>query len=77
MDGNGRWAQARNLPRTEGHKQGANAIKTTVKEAINLNISYLTLFGFSVENWNRPEIEIRELMGLLKLYLKLDLPLQL
>jgi undecaprenyl diphosphate synthase len=70
MDGNGRWAQARNLPRTEGHKQGANAIKTTVKEAIHLNISYLTLFGFSVENWNRPEIEIRELMGLLKLYLK-------
>ena len=70
MDGNGRWAQARNLPRTEGHKQGANAIKTTVKEAINLDISYLTLFGFSVENWNRPEIEIRELMGLLRLYLK-------
>ncbi len=70
MDGNGRWAQSRNLPRTEGHKQGANSIKTTVKEAIKLGISYLTLFGFSAENWKRPEVEIRELMGLLNLYLK-------
>jgi len=70
MDGNGRWAQARNLPRTAGHKQGASAIRKTVEEAIRLGINYLTLFGFSVENWNRPQREIHELMGLLRVYLR-------
>lgn len=70
MDGNGRWAQARGLPRTVGHKHGAEAVKRTVKAAAELGIDYLTLFGFSSENWSRPVSEISELMKLLKLYLK-------
>ena len=70
MDGNGRWAQARGLPRTVGHKHGAEAVKRTVKAAAELGVDYLTLFGFSSENWSRPVSEITELMKLLKLYLK-------
>jgi undecaprenyl diphosphate synthase len=62
MDGNGRWASLRGLPRTAGHKQGAEAVKRTVKAAADLNIRYLTLFGFSTENWNRPHTEIQDLM---------------
>ena len=70
MDGNGRWAKARGLPRTAGHKRGADAVKRVVKSAVNIGISYLTLFGFSSENWQRPESEVRDLFGLLRYYLE-------
>ena len=70
MDGNGRWAKQRNLPRTVGHKHGAEAVRRTVRAAAELGIGYLTLFGFSSENWSRPEREIEDLMGLLRLYLR-------
>ncbi|MDX2221422.1 MAG: isoprenyl transferase [Rhodospirillaceae bacterium] len=72
MDGNGRWARARGLPRTAGHKRGADALRRVVKSAAELGISYLTLFGFSSENWQRPETEVRDLMGLLRLYLQIE-----
>lgn len=70
MDGNGRWAARRALPRTAGHKQGAEAARRIVKAAAERNVEYLTLFGFSSENWNRPESEIRDLMNLLRYYLR-------
>jgi len=70
MDGNGRWARARGLPRTSGHKKGAQAVQRTLEAAIDLGVQYLTLFGFSSENWNRPEGEIFDLMGLLRRYLQ-------
>jgi len=70
MDGNGRWAKSRGLPRTAGHHQGIEACKRTVKAATELNIKYLTLFGFSSENWSRPADEINELMRLLRMYLR-------
>lgn len=70
MDGNGRWATRRGLPRTMGHRQGAKALKRTVRAAGELGVKYLTLFGFSSENWNRPEQEIGELMRLLRYYLR-------
>lgn len=73
MDGNGRWAKARGLPRTAGHKRGADAVKRVVKSAGNLGISYLTLFGFSSENWQRPESEVKDLLGLLRFYLENDI----
>lgn len=73
MDGNGRWAKARGLPRTAGHKRGADAVKRVVKGAGNLGVRYLTLFGFSSENWQRPENEVRDLMGLLHYYLENDI----
>ena len=73
MDGNGRWAKARGLPRTAGHKRGADAVKRVVKSAGNLGIQYLTLFGFSSENWQRPETEVRDLLGLLRFYLENDI----
>ena len=63
MDGNGRWAKARGLPRTAGHQKGAEAVKNTVKSAVAMGVSYLTLFGFSSENWKRPQSEIKDLMG--------------
>jgi undecaprenyl diphosphate synthase len=69
MDGNGRWAQARGLPRVAGHRRGAEAVRRTVAGAVELGIPYLTLFGFSSENWNRPAGEISDLMGLLRHYL--------
>lgn len=72
MDGNGRWAQARGLPRTMGHKAGAEAVKRTVQAAAELGVQYLTLFGFSSENWNRPAEEIGELMRLLRMYLRAE-----
>lgn len=72
MDGNGRWAKQRNLPRTAGHKQGAEAVRRTVRAAASAGISYLTLFGFSSENWSRPRTEIQDLMGLLRLYLRAE-----
>ena len=73
MDGNGRWAMARGLPRSAGHKRGAESVRKSVKGAISNGISYLTLFGFSSENWKRPPEEIRDLMGLLRLYLKSEI----
>jgi len=72
MDGNGRWAKQRNLPRTAGHKQGAESVRRTVRAAASAGISYLTLFGFSSENWSRPRTEIQDLMGLLRLYLRAE-----
>lgn len=70
MDGNGRWASSRGLPRTAGHKQGAEAVRRVVEAAIELEIGYLTLFGFSSENWKRPAGEVRELMRLMRYYLR-------
>jgi undecaprenyl diphosphate synthase len=70
MDGNGRWATARGLPRAEGHRRGAQAARRTVEAAGNAGIGWLTLFGFSSENWGRPAEEIRDLMGLLRFYLR-------
>lgn len=70
MDGNGRWARARGLPRTAGHHQGIEACKRTVREAGDMGIPYITLFGFSSENWSRPADEIGELMRLLRMYLR-------
>jgi len=73
MDGNGRWAKARGLPRTAGHKKGADAVRKTLEACGDLGIQYLTLFAFSSENWTRPEEEVGVLMGLLKQYLKSEL----
>lgn len=73
MDGNGRWAQSRGLPRALGHKSGAEAVRRTVEAAGEYGVSYLTLFGFSSENWNRPKQEIGDLMGLLRLYLRSEI----
>lgn len=70
MDGNGRWARARGLPRTAGHKQGAEAARKVVKNAAELGIEYITLFGFSSENWSRPKSEVKDLMNLLRYYLR-------
>lgn len=73
MDGNGRWAQARGLSRAAGHAQGAEAVRRTVKAAMHLGIRYLTLYGFSLENWKRPAKEIADLMGLLRIYLRKEI----
>ena len=70
MDGNGRWARSRGLPRSEGHRQGAEALSRAVKGAIELELAYLTVFAFSAENWKRPAGEIEGLMGLLRRYLR-------
>jgi undecaprenyl diphosphate synthase len=70
MDGNGRWAQARGLPRIAGHRRGAEAVRRTLTAAGELGIPYLTLFGFSSENWKRPIAEVDDLMGLLRHYLR-------
>ncbi len=73
MDGNGRWAKARGLPRAAGHKRGVEAVRTLVQGAMDLGVSYLTLFGFSSENWKRPQAEVSSLMGLLRLYLRSEI----
>ena len=73
MDGNRRWAEAKGLPRAAGHAQGAEALRRTVKAASQLGIRYLTLYGFSMENWKRPAKEIADLMGLLRLYLRKEI----
>jgi undecaprenyl diphosphate synthase len=73
MDGNGRWAAVRHLPRVEGHRAGIDAVRDTVETSARLGISVLTLYAFSVENWKRPETEISALMGLLKHFLRLEL----
>jgi undecaprenyl diphosphate synthase len=73
MDGNGRWAAARGLPRGEGHRRGVEALRRTVRAAGDLGIGILTIFSFSAENWSRPPSEIRELMGLLRRFIRNDL----
>lgn len=70
MDGNGRWAKSRGLPRIKGHHEGANSVVAIVKACRKLGIEYLTLYAFSVENWVRPKDEIRGLMGILKSFLE-------
>lgn len=65
MDGNGRWAKAKGLPRTAGHQQGVETVRKVTEEAVHLGVKYLTLYTFSTENWNRPEPEIAALMGLI------------
>jgi len=70
MDGNGRWAAARGLPRTMGHREGAEAARKVIKAAAEANVTHLTLFGFSSENWKRPRVEVQYLMGLLRSYLR-------
>ncbi len=70
MDGNGRWAKKRKLPRIEGHRKGVNNVKKIVRHASDLGIKYLTLFAFSVENWNRPKLEVDALMQLLLRFIK-------
>lgn len=73
MDGNGRWAKARGLPRTAGHKAGVEALRRTVRNASDLGISWLTVYAFSSENWSRPKAEVSDLMGLLKIFIRRDL----
>ena len=73
MDGNGRWAKQRGLPRTFGHREGVKALKRTVEAASGLGVTTLTVFGFSTENWRRPMAEVSELMSLLKAYVESDL----
>jgi undecaprenyl diphosphate synthase len=73
MDGNGRWAAARGLPRGEGHRRGVEALRRTVRAAGDLGIGILTIFSFSAENWSRPPSEVRELMGLLRRFIRNDL----
>lgn len=73
MDGNGRWAKARGLPRALGHRAGVSALKRTVQGAADLGLEWLTVFGFSTENWRRPAAEVSELMRLLKVYVDSDL----
>jgi len=73
MDGNGRWAAGRHLPRVEGHRAGIDAVRDTVETSARLGIPVLTLYAFSVENWKRPDAEIGALMGLLKHYLRAEL----
>ena len=70
MDGNGRWAQSRNLPRVEGHRRGANAVRQAIEGAIENGVRYLTLYCFSTENWKRPKLELDFLMRLLQNYLQ-------
>jgi undecaprenyl diphosphate synthase len=73
MDGNGRWAQMRGLPRAEGHRKGLEALRRTVHNAADLGIRYLTVFSFSTENWRRPLTEVSFLMGLMKRFVEKDL----
>jgi len=73
MDGNGRWATKHGVKRAAGHKQGAEAVREAIKGAADAGVSYLTLYAFSSENWNRPEAEVSDLMGLLKLYLSQEI----
>jgi undecaprenyl diphosphate synthase len=73
MDGNGRWANRRGLPRSLGHRKGVEAVRRTVRAAIELGVPYLTLYSFSSENWSRPAEEIDDLMGLIKRFIRRDL----
>ena len=74
MDGNGRWAKQRSLPRVEGHRQGAESARTIIRTSGELGIKYLTLYAFSAENWNRPKDEVDALMKYLIHYLKTETP---
>lgn len=73
MDGNGRWASRRSLPRVAGHRAGAEAVRATVETSARLHIDYLTLYAFSTENWKRPRLEVTALMGLLKEFLRKEI----
>ncbi len=73
MDGNGRWAARRHLPRVEGHRAGINAVRDVVETSARLGVEVLTLYAFSTENWKRPEAEVSMLMALLKRYLRIEL----
>ena len=73
MDGNGRWAKAKNQIRTMGHKAGVDALKRTITAAVDLGVTHMTVFAFSTENWRRPEAEVNDLMGLLRAFIKSDL----
>ena len=72
MDGNGRWAAARHLPRALGHRMGVEAVRRTIKAAMELGLEYLTLYSFSSENWTRPPAEVNDLMGLMKRFIQRD-----
>ncbi|WP_173932172.1 isoprenyl transferase [Chelativorans sp. Marseille-P2723] len=73
MDGNGRWARARGLPRTAGHRAGVEALRRTVRAAGEMGVEWLTVYAFSSENWSRPKAEVSDLMGLLRLFIRRDL----
>jgi undecaprenyl diphosphate synthase len=73
MDGNGRWAKARGLPRTAGHRKGAEAVRRAIEAARDLGVAYLTIFSFSSENWRRPQGEVIDLMQLLRFYLRSEI----
>jgi undecaprenyl diphosphate synthase len=73
MDGNGRWAAERGLPRSEGHRRGVDALRRTVRAVGEMGVEILTIFSFSSENWSRPPAEIRDLMGLLRRFIRNDL----
>src|SRR5919112_1690699 len=73
MDGNGRWAKRRGLPRTLGHRAGVESLKRTVSAAPDMGVRWLTVFGFSTENWSRPAAEVAELMALPQRYFETDL----
>src|SRR3954466_9880454 len=73
MDGNGRWAAQRHLPRVEGHRAGIESVRDVVETSARLGIEVLTLYAFSIENWKRPRTEVNTLMTLLKRYLRLEL----
>jgi undecaprenyl diphosphate synthase len=73
MDGNGRWAKARGLPRAAGHRAGVEALRETVRAVGDMRIPWLTVYAFSSENWTRPKAEVSDLMGLLKLFIRRDL----
>jgi undecaprenyl diphosphate synthase len=73
MDGNGRWAEQRGFARDEGHKEGLEALRATVRGANDLGVHWLTLYAFSLENWNRPKSEVNSLMGLLEHYLETEI----
>lgn len=73
MDGNGRWASARGMPRVEGHRRGVEAVRRTIRAAGELGIKVITIFSFSAENWSRPASEVGELMGLLRRFIRNDL----
>ena len=77
MDGNGRWAQQRNLPRVAGHKAGVPAVRATVETCAQLGVGALTLYAFSVENWKRPRLEVDTLWRLLRVYLRSELALMM
>jgi len=73
MDGNGRWAKARGVPRLAGHRAGVEALRNVVRAAPELGVAYLTVYAFSSENWSRPKSEVSDLMGLLRIFIRRDL----